>query len=53
MLCLVRPAAEEYEVVRRKDSYRRTKNRPSPGVGTRASNLSLRLSPAGDGRSAR
>ena len=52
MLCLVHPAAEEYEVVRRKDSYRRTKDRPGTGMGTRAPDLSSRPSLPGDGRKA-
>jgi len=36
VLCLVRPAAEECEVVRRMDSNRRTKDRSGTGMGTRA-----------------
>jgi hypothetical protein len=51
VLCLVRPAAEEYEIVRRMDSYRRTKDRPGTGVGTRTPDLSPRP-PSASGRNA-
>ena len=36
MLCPVRAAAEEHEVVRRKDVYRRKKGRPGAGTRIRA-----------------
>ena len=51
MLCLVRPAAEEHEIVRRKDSYRRMKNRPGAGLRTSALDLQvLAFSVGGDRR---
>ena len=50
MLCLVRPAAEEHEIVRRMDSHRRRKDRAGTGVRTSAPDFSSRspLAP-GDG----
>jgi hypothetical protein len=51
VFCLVRPAAEENEVVRRKDSYCRTIDRPGTGMVRRAPGLASRLPRAGDRRS--
>ena len=52
MLCLVRPAAEEHEVVRRMGTYRRRNDRPGTGSGMRAPDQSRRASLAHEGRSA-
>lgn len=49
MSCLVRPAAEEYAVIRRKDAYRRVKDRPDTGTRMRAPGPPARISPTRDG----
>ena len=52
MSCLVRPAAEEHEIVRRKDSYRRMNNRPETGMRTSALDLPVLAFSVGEGRTA-